>query len=378
MALKKGAAVEEVLRSFFLRFGFFVVRSVPLSFKSDDITDVDIWLYGKSAGGSRRVLVCDAKGKQRPRAVERIFWTKGLKDFLNADGAYVATTDKRHNLREIARRLGVQLLDGNDLQRIKRNKSLLYTDRLSDEELVNHLKAADDSLRGRALQDTRDGILGSLSEGFGTRSACRALELFASAASSAVSFHPNSDSARSAGRLSYLAAAIVCVSLDYVSKETVVQTPEDRRRRVLDTVRLGRLRDDVGQQALEMAFLLISKYAPGGRDTAKAVELKLAGELDQIPAEIVADQVARLVNQGDLFAVARDLEMSSYSREVPTFDCMQLSTRALLGAFLDYSGVQRERFSQAWTNPALRGCAEATEARESQQLELFDGDKPAN
>ena len=378
MAQEKGAATEEILRAFFLRRGFFAVRSIPLSFRNHELTDVDIWLCGRSAGGSRRVLVCDVKDKQRPKAVERILWTKGLVSFLNADGAYVATTDKRQNLRELADRLGVQLIDGNDIRRIKADKSIVYPERLSDEELIGQLNAADESRRSTELKELREAILGALAEGFGTRSACRALELFASAAASAVSYHPNSDSARAAGRLTYFAAAVVSVSLDYVSKETVVQTAEERRRRILDTVRFGRLRDDVGQRALDMALLLVSKYAPGGKTAAKAVELKLEGELAQIPAEIVADQAARLLNQGDLFGVARDLEMSTYRREVPTFDCMQTSTRALLGAFLDYAGIERERFSQAWTNSAPNGHTGSSQARELRQPELFGDGKPSD
>lgn len=377
MPPRKGAVVEEALRFFFLRRGFFVVRGMPVSFRGRDVTDVDLWLYGKSTGGARCVLLCDAKGKQRPKAIERILWTRGLTQYLDADGAYVATTDKREDLREIARRLGVQLLDGRDLQRIRNDKSLPYPQRLSDEEFTDHLRTVDQSLRNRTLQDARDAILGSLSEGFGTRSACRSLELFGSIASSVVSVHPGSDSARAAGRLAYLAAAVVCVSLDYVSKETAVQTPEERRKRILDVVRLGRLRDDVGQQALEMALLLISKYSPGGRNAANAVKSKLDGELERIPAEIVADQAVRLLDQGGLFALARDLEASSYRREIPTFDQMQLNARALLGALLDYSGVQRERFSRAWTKPTVNNRAGKPEAEETRQPELFAADKPS-
>ena len=370
MAGRKGYIVEEVLRSFFLRRGFFVVRSVPVVYGSSALTDVDIWLYGKSTGGSRQLLICDSKAKNRPKAIERMLWTTGLMHFLKADGAYVSTTDKRQEIRGIASRLSLQLIDGNDIQRIRKDRSIAYKERLSDEELSEQLAARDESIGDRFLRDTKDAILSSLTDGFGARSACRALELFGKAALRASSVPPNSDCARVASRLAYLAAAIACVSLDYVSREAVVQAPEDRRRRLLETVRLGRLRDEVGQQALEMALLLVSKYGPGGRSAARAVELKLNDELDQIPAEIVADTVAGIVRQGDLFAVARDLEMSSYRREVPTFDDMRLNVRAVLGAFLDYSGIQREMFCGALAERDAAAC----DVREPTQRELFGED----
>jgi hypothetical protein len=88
----KGAVLEEVLRAYFLRAGFFVVRGVPFRFADEDLTDVDLWLYERPTGASRRVQICDVKYKQRPKAVERIFWTSGLAGALEVDGAYVATT----------------------------------------------------------------------------------------------------------------------------------------------------------------------------------------------------------------------------------------------------------------------------------------------
>ena len=74
----KGAVLEEVLRAYFLRAGFFAIRGVTFRFADEDLTDVDLWLYERPTGTSRRVQICDIKYKQRPKAVERIFWTSGL------------------------------------------------------------------------------------------------------------------------------------------------------------------------------------------------------------------------------------------------------------------------------------------------------------
>ncbi|MQR99386.1 hypothetical protein [Gluconobacter aidae] len=355
----KGAVLEEVLRAYFLRAGFFVIRGVPFRFADEDLTDVDLWLYERPTGTSRRVQICDIKYKQRPKAVERIFWTSGLADALDVDGAYVATTDKRKSLRSVAEKLNLQLIDGTDIQRIQNSQSVLYPDRRSDEQLIAELQAVDKSFRNKNLQDARLDILSALSEGFGAPSAVRALEGFSRLATTAVAYHPDSQAARSAGRLAYLAGAIVCQSLDYVSVGAAFRTIDERRDLILRAVRLGALGDDNGQQTLRLAMALVEKYAPGGRGTATAVEAGLKRDLDQIPAEIVADQAVRLLKSDQLFMTGRELEMASYHVALPTFDGLSVHTKSMLGALLDYANVDRERFANAWKADPVTATASA-------------------
>lgn len=344
----KGAALEEVLRAYFLRAGFFVIRGVPFRFAEEDLTDVDLWLYERPTGTSRRVQICDVKYKQRPKAVERIFWTSGLADALDVDGAYVATTDKRRSLRSVAEKLDVQLIDGADIQRIQSSQTILYADRISDEQLILELQAVDKEARNKGLQDARIDILSALSEGFGAASAVRTLEGFRRLAAAVVSYHPDSKAARASGRLAYLAAAIACESLDYVSVGAAFRTIDERRELILNAVRLGALSSEDGQQALKLAIGLIEKYAPGGKAAASAVEAGLKRDLERIPAEIVADQAVRLLKFDQLFITGRELEMASYHVSLPSFDGLSIPTKSMLGALLDYAEVDRERFAKAW------------------------------
>lgn len=373
----KGAALEEVLRAYFLRAGFFVIRAVPFRFADEDLTDVDLWLYERPTGTSRRVQICDIKYKQRPKAVERIFWTSGLADALDVDGAYIATTDKRKSLRSVAEKLGLQLLDGTDIQRIQNSQSVLYAERMGDEQLVAELQAVDKSFRNRSLQDARFDILSALAEGFGAPSAVRALEGFSRLATAAVAYHPDSQAARSAGRLAYLAASIACQSLDYVSVGAAFRTIDERRDLILQAVRLGALGGDDGQQTLRLAMALIEKYAPGGRGTAAVVEAGLKRDLDRIPAEIVADQAVRLLKADHLFTTGRELEMASYHVELPTFDGLSVQTKSMLGALLDYASVDRERFANAWqadlstTTASAHAMTREVERNTAPQANLF-------
>jgi hypothetical protein len=375
--LPKGAVLEEVLRAYFLRAGFFVIRGVPFRFADDDLTDVDLWLYERPTGTSRRVQICDIKYKQRPKAIERIFWTRGLADALDVDGAYVATTDKRTNIREIANRLDLQLIDGTDIQRIQASKVVLFAGRIDDERLIKELQFVDREFRNKDLQEARVDILSSLSEGFGASSAVRALEAFGRLAKATVGYHPDSKAARAAGRLAYLSAAIACESLDYVSVSAAFRTIEERRKLMMDAVRLGALSAPDGQHALKVALALVEKYAPGGRSAAAAVEAGLKRDLERIPAEIVADQAVRLLRSDQLFITGRELEMAAYHVDLPHFDHLDVNTKSMLGALLDYSGIDRERFANAWIaskslmSPSPSELAGSGVAENSAQFNLF-------
>ncbi len=370
----KGAVLEEVLRAYFLRAGFFVVRGVPFRFADEDLTDVDLWLYERPTGTSRRVQICDIKYKQRPKAVERIFWTSGLAKALKVDGAYVATTDKRKSLRSVAERLDLQLVDGTDIQRIQNSQKLLDAERLGDEQLIQELQAVDREFRNKSLQDARIDILAGLSEGFGSASAVRALESFGRLAGSAVSSHPDSKAARAAGRLAYLAAAIACESLDYVSVGAAFRTMDERRELMLKAVRYGAMSGEEGEFTLKLAIALVEKYAPGGKVTANAVKTAFNRDLEQIPAEIVADQAVKLLKSDQLFMAGRDLEAAGYHVSLPSFDNLPIPAKAMLGAFLDYAGIDRVRFANAWKTERTiyPDAATALGTKEGSQRNLFN------
>lgn len=368
----KGAVLEEVLRAFFLRAGFFVIRGVPFRFADEDLTDVDLWLYERPTGTARRIQICDIKYKQRPKAVERIFWTRGLATALNVDGAYVATTDKRKNLRSVADRLNLQLIDGTDIQRILVSQNTLFPDRIGDEQLVEELQSVDKDFRNKALQEARFDILSSLSEGFGAPSAVRALESFCRLAQAAVTFHPDSKAAKAAGRLAYLAASIVSESLDYVSVGAAFRPFDERHELILNAIRFGALSGENGKQQLKLALALVEKYAPGGRTTANIVEGSLRKDLDAIPAEIVAEQAVRLLKADQLFLTGRELEMASYRVALPSFDLLSRPTKAMLGALLDYAAIDRERFAYAWKTEEIAFEQKETVTKDAvQQPTLF-------
>lgn len=347
-----GLEFEELLRAYFLRAGFFVTRGVPLAYNGEDLTDVDLLLYERPTGATRRIEIVDIKYKQKPKAVERLLWTRGLVEALDVDGAYVATPDSRPVLREVAAKLGLVIIDGADLARIRESPSVLFPERLMDEELIELLNAIDRQRKDKRLSDGRKAILASLADGLGPAAVVTALSCFSDMADLAVTAYPRSAGAEATGRLAYLAASIACAGLDYISVGAAFRSIDERRELLLNAVRYGAAGSHEGTRSLGLAARLIEKYAPGGSATARQVEQKFRADLNAIPAEIVADQAGRLLKEGVLFNVARDLEAASYNRLCPTFDQLNAPAKSMIGAFLDFAGVNREEFASAWITPA--------------------------
>jgi len=369
--------LEELLRAYFLRSGFFVVRGVPLAYDGEDLTDVDLLLYERPTGAIRRIQIVDIKYKQRPKAVERLFWTRGLVEALDVDGAYVATTDSRKVLRRIADKLDLAIIDGTDLQRIRESPNVLFPDRITDEDLILTLQNVDKSQREKLLQDARREILGSLSNGFGPSSAVRSLESFANAAAMATAAYPGSERAVAGGRLAYLSAAIACASLDYISVGSAFRSLEEKKEALLNAVRFGAADSDEGTRSLRLAIGLVEKYSSGGRTTARQIESALKADLNAIPAEIVADQAGRLLKEGHLFNVSRELEAASYRRSCPPFDELTPQAKSMVGAFLDYAALRREAFASAWTSSDTSAHQDGIHSREQktpagEALKLFN------
>jgi hypothetical protein len=136
---------------------------------------------------------------------------------------------------------------------------------------------------------------------------------------------------------------------------------DERRKLILDAVRLGALSDERGQYSLRLAIALVEKYAPGGKSAARGVETALRKDLERIPAEIIADQAVKLLKSDQLFLTGRELEMACYAVALPSFDGLSVPTKSMLGALLDYANVDRRRFADAW-KPSVASLASKEES----------------
>jgi hypothetical protein len=349
----KGYRLEELLRAYFLRAGFFVVRSVPFQDAGDDLTDIDLWLYERPTGSSRRRQIVDAKSRTRPKAVERLLWTKGLCQLLDVDGAYVATTDARPMLRGISKKLGISVLDGAEIRRIGQSDKVIYPDRISEEDFAKKITSIDKARRSKEFHLQYHDIKFSLIDHFGPGTINRALDSFAFFATSAVTSHPNTDAAEIVLRLTYFAAAIVALSLDYIGSEVAFRAAEERQEALVNAIRFGDIDEKAGFERIRLAMGLLQKYAPTGEATARAVDLAVKQDFKNIPAEIIAEYVVKSTSPEDLFQIARQLEHVAFLNAVTSFDGLGMEDKSFIAMLLDYSGVDRARFACGWSAPPI-------------------------
>lgn len=356
----KGYRLEELLRAYFLRAGFFVVRSVPFQDAGDDLTDIDLWLYERPTGSSRRRQIVDAKSRTRPKAVERLLWTKGLAQLLDVDGAYVATTDARPMLRGISKKLGISVLDGADIRRISQSEKVIFPDRISEEEFVGKITSIDRARRSKEFQLQYHDIKFSLIDHFGAGTINRALDSFTFFAAAAVTSHPNTDASEIALRLTYFAAAVVALSLDYIGSEVSFRAAEERQGALINAIRFGDIDETAGLERIRLAIGLLQKYAPTGEATARAVDLAVKQDFKSIPAEIIAEYVVKSTKPEELFQIARQLEHLSFLNAVTSFDGLGMEDKSFIAMLLDYSGVDRARFASCWSAPPIMVGPRAT------------------
>lgn len=348
---QKGYALEEVLRAYFIRAGVYAVRGVPLRVEGEDLTDIDIWLYERPTGSSRRRQIVDAKSKNKPKAVERLFWTKGLHELLQVDGSYIATTDTRPLLKEVSRRIGVSVLDGADIKRMSDSDKVLFPNRLTEDELYSRIRALDKSRREKESQAKYDDLKAALIDNFGGGTVNRGLEHVSTFSTNLVESHPNSQAAEVFVRLLYISASISAVALDYSLAQVSFKSLDERRKTLLNIVRYGESDDARGLEKVRIATALIAKYAANGQAIARSVSQAVREDYLSIPAEIIADHIIKSMRPDDLFRIARALELRAFSNDLLGFDDLPMDEKAFLGVLLDFSDISRASVANSWKSP---------------------------
>ncbi len=350
----KGSDLEEILKTYFWQSGYFVVRGVPYRLEDEDVTDVDLWLYERPAASTRRRLIVDAKNRKSPKAAERIIWTRGLQAALGVDGAIVATTDKRAATRRLAKSLNVILLDGDAIAKLSHSEQLKKAEQIRTDDLNFFIKKVDNSRRSvewrQIILDARTSLISA----FGIQSVNRNLAASSFFAEQAVMAQPKSEQAQLALRLFYQTSAFAIISLDFILADHAFRPQEDRRQLLMNGIRYGQSEVVAALPTVRAAIGLARKYADNGNAIAKQIEYGFNSDAERIPAEIIADHVARIASFDTLFNVARELERASSGVELLSFDHLSIDSKSLLGVFLDFNGIARETVANAWPRvPAI-------------------------
>lgn len=340
-SLPKGPKMEELLRSYFLKSGYYVVRGVPFVYEGFDVTDIDLWLYSRTSSVSREVALVDAKNKKTPQAIERIFWVQGLRIATKATNAIVATTEKRQEVKDFGRDLGVLVLDGSFLGRLAHTDEPNAT-RLSDEEFfarINEysLSKLDGDWRGRIVLsksllakslsfDSCNEWLGQgkfFAEQSVTKGAQRETTL----------------------RCLYLVCSFVAIAIDYCMKELSFHEQSERSALIKDGFTYGSRGSSGLKKVLNVAMGLVEEHANDGPAISREVRTSVEKQLAQLNTAILGDFFSKNEVARTLFTVAKEFEQLAMARDFTSHEAASVELRSVLFCLLDYWGIDRVMFS---------------------------------
>jgi hypothetical protein len=339
----KGHKMEELLRLYFIKLGYYVARGVPFTYGSFNVTDIDLWVYSRISPISREISIVDVKNKKTPQAIERIFWVQGLKQAVKASNAIVATTDKRLEVKNFGQELGVLVLDGLFLSKLDRFE-VEQSARLTDEEfyeLINTYKLSklDGDWKGRLVFSK-----GLLAQGL-SFNACNSWIDQAHFFAEQVIIKPQQKEVSL--RCLYLILSFVLLAIDYNSREISFLEPLERSKQLTNYFTYGSLGNIGFKQLVEASMGLVESYAKDGKSISSQVRSNVEGALKVLRTKILGEYFAKVEILKSAFGVALELEGLAMSRQFKSHALASVELRGTLSCFLDYWGIDRVKFSDA-------------------------------
>ena len=121
---KKGFGFEYIVSNMFQSQGYLTRRGIPLQYgiANQDATDIDVLgiMFTGPFQGHR--IICDCKNKARSKPYERIFWAKGLGEFVSASSVFVALNRTQWEIIRFASTGGVKVLTSDIISEYANSK----------------------------------------------------------------------------------------------------------------------------------------------------------------------------------------------------------------------------------------------------------------
>ncbi|WP_200976478.1 hypothetical protein [Echinicola sp. 20G] len=327
--LLKGELMEEKLRTYFLNNGYYVARGVKYSFENNEITDIDLFLYGRFSSLDRVRTNVDIKNKKTPKAFERILWAKGLQELLGFDNCVVATSDKKDVIRKYGLKHKATILDGNFLQKLPEGNN----ERLSEEDLCKLLASI------KSFKEYRNQTWKGLYE----LSKSRLLnELDFSGYNSTIILLNyfirkcfDKQKQNVAIRATYVILSHSLIILDFLLKDIAFLEPSKRKEALSDGFKYGNLGKEGVNRTIEMAVRIAdSKISVN--------EIKKA--LDTTEMDILKEFFSKAETTKKIFSWAKAFEELAFSRQFKKPLELDSEIKSVLAIMLDFYKINRKEY----------------------------------
>jgi len=339
----KGQEMEEALRNYFLKAGYYVARGVPFKYEGFDVTDIDLWLYSRTSPIARNISIVDIKNKKTPQAIERIFWVKGLGKAVNADSTTVATTDRRKEVKEFGKDLGVVVLDGLFMSKLSKSPVSSFN-RLTDEgflEIIEsyNLSKLDGDWKGKIIN-----CKGLLAKGLTFDSCNQWIEVARFFAEQIITKPTQVDVAL---RCFYLSLSFLAVGVDFMLRELSFLDNKDRKEKLAEGFTYGSKGKDGLDKMLNLSLNLVEQFSSEGTSLSSQVKSEVLQQFDSLPTQILGEYFGNNEVGKTLFDVARELESLSMCIEFNDHAVASMELRSLIGCALDFWSISRKDFNDA-------------------------------
>jgi hypothetical protein len=341
-ALPKGYHMEELLRRYFIHAGYFTVRGVPFVYEGFEVTDIDIWLYERPSSVSRHRIIVDTKNKSTPKAIERIFWTKGLKEVLGVEQAIVATTDKRAAVSDFGKEQDVLILDGAFLNKLGKSSERFET-RLTEEQFIELLRTYRPTKEGGDWKGRYRAAKRPLARDLGYNAINGWLieaKFFAEQAQLVVTHR------EVALRMVYIFLSFIAIAFDFVLRDLAFAESPAKLAAINDGLRHGSQGAPGTKRLLELSTGLIEQYAPEYRSLSPRIRERLTKELDAIPTNLLAEYFAKSSVSHELFTVAKELEAAAYNTVFVPPHSLSPTAKGMIGVLFDFWEMDRRAILQ--------------------------------
>ena len=333
---QKGPDLEELVRTYFAHQGFFALRSISYKYEDEQVTDIDVWLYGRQSASVRTRIVVDVKNKTSPKPFERILWARGTQIALGCDRAVVATTNDSPKIARFARQQKVALLTKAFLNRIE--KSLDTRDRMTLEQFTSNIKKYErykqDGNWLRHIDDAKSALI-SLQGYPAFNKAMMGFRFFAERAET------RSHHKEQALRGAYLTAALACIALDSALERVVYSDDPSRYRAIQNGVTYGDAGDARVQNSIKQVLEVIAKGMENGRVISKQAKEAMDKMFENIRADIIAEHFAKKHNAQVLVDVAKELDNRAHHVEPKEIQRLSIEAKSVLGIYADFVRANR-------------------------------------
>jgi hypothetical protein len=336
---KKGAFLEEVIRNYFRSLDYFVIRSIPVSYKNFPITDIDIWAYKKSSAISKQITIIDVKNKKTPQALERIFWLYGLKAVINADKAIIVTNERKKEIIDFGKKLDILVFDGAFVDRLK-DHHFPSLARFTEEGFFEEIKRAsfgkiDGDWQGR-LKKSKEKLAQGLSF-----DACNFLLEQAHFFTNIICI--NDSRKETAMRCFCLLCSYIAICADYILRDILFVEQKDRKHALADGFAYGDRGESGTKKVINLSINMVKQYAENGESTARKIQCEMDKEMDNLHANILADYFSNSEIIKSLFQIALDFEQIAMGKKPLALDSTNL-VKSMIGCLLDFWQIERKTF----------------------------------